>query len=126
MTDDTVVELQSMQQTDEFIRKILRNERLPRSFIFLGPILFHRKNGVESVVIPTSCLQALIDSMHLSITGTHFSVTKIEKCIRKFFFVDVRTLRQRLKTTRRFCDVCQKPPTKDLTYEKLIDSLRDK
>ena len=122
MSDDTVIEFQRMQQNDNFIQKILRKERLPRSFIFLGSILFHRKSGNESIVIPTLCLQALIDSMHRSITGTHFSVTKIEKCIRKFFFVDIRILRKLLKSTRRCCNECQKPPTKDLTYPKLIGS----
>ena len=60
LSDSSVAEFQRLQQSDGFISQILKRERLPRSFVFLGPILFHRKNGIENVVIPTMYLQSLI------------------------------------------------------------------
>ena len=122
LSDSSVAEFQRLQQSDGFISQILKRERLPRSFVFLGPILFHRKNGIENVVIPTMYLQSLIDMLHNSVTGQHFSTTKIEKHIRKFFFVEIRILRNLLKASRRRCDTCQKPQTNDLNYAQLIGS----
>ena len=95
-----------MQKSDPMIQKILDKKKLPPVFSFQQQVLMFGKK-VKKPVLPNALLDLLIQSKHCTLFGMHNSVSRMNRDIRKQYYVHTPSLNQKLKFLKNNCLVCQ-------------------
>ena len=105
--DITPALLIQAQRDDQFLSKIINTKPLSRQFIMVDGILFKKQHQGLRLALPSSFLDAIINTKHFSIFGLHFSRTRISQDILSKYYVQISILNDKLFNLTKSCIICQ-------------------
>ena len=118
----TPQQFQEAQEQDPTCQDIEANPRSNPRFQCKQGVWFYENDDETLVpVLPAALLDSVINTAHHTVYGLHYSSTRIQRDIRKKYYVTPRILASRVKRITSDCFICKMNQTglKDQTLEEI-------
>ena len=96
-----------LQKDDPKYGKLFNENPMRKGFKVIDNLLFKFNKSRFRLVLPTSLMDAVINSKHYSIMGLHFTKSRIRRDVLAKYHCHVRELNKKLQTFLSSCIQCQ-------------------